>query len=172
MSSKLQSENLHRFSVEKDLLNSVISSKEKEISEMEYLVLQKLPTEFSNFELIFKKELEIHNKMKMENSSIYSKNEALASELKDMINKYKQVADIELEKTKEGFLKINFFRGIPNSKLHDGASLTVEIKEGSFKIISVFPQIKISHYEEELSQGNNFTLFLTKIANDFIKFIK
>jgi hypothetical protein len=58
-----------------------------------------------------------------------------------MIKTYKEVAHIELEKTKEGFLKIIFFRNVPNSKLHDGASLTVEIKEGSFKIISIFPQI-------------------------------
>jgi hypothetical protein len=65
LSSKLQSENLHRYNVEKDLLISATSSKEKEISEMEYLVLQKLPSEFSNFDFLFKKELEIHNKMKM-----------------------------------------------------------------------------------------------------------
>jgi hypothetical protein len=139
---------------------------------MEYLVLQKLPSEFSNFDFLFKKELEIHNKMKMENSFLYSKNEALASELKDMIKTYKEVAHIELEKTKEGFLKIIFFKNVPNSKLHDGASLTVEIKEGSFKIISIFPQIKISHLVEELAAGNNFTLFLIKLANEFIKFIK
>ena len=47
---------------------SSISCKEREINEMEYLVLQRIPSEFANFEFLFKKELEIHNKMKMENN--------------------------------------------------------------------------------------------------------
>jgi hypothetical protein len=169
---KSQSENLVKLDLERNLLISAINNKEKEISEMEYLVLHKLPTDFKNFDFLFKKELEIHNKMKMENIGQLSKNEDLASELKEMIKIYKETAHIELEKTKEGYLKITFFKGIPESKLSDGASVVVEIKEGSFKIISLFPNIKITLIEEELAVTHNFTLFLTKLANEFIKYIK
>jgi hypothetical protein len=154
------------------MLYSAISSKEREINEMEFLVLQRLPSEFANFEFLFNKELEIHNKMKMENNSNLNKNEKIAIELKELIKVYKEISLVDLEKTKEGYLKVSFFKSIKNSNLPDGAYIIVEIKEGSFQIISYYPQIKISDYEEELHQSHNFTLFLTKIALEFLKFHK
>jgi hypothetical protein len=139
---------------------------------MEYLVLQKIPDEFKSLEFLLKKEVEIHNKMKMENQFTSVKNDSLAAEIEEMTKVYKFIAHIDLEKTKEGFLKIIFFKNIPNSKLQEGASVTVEIKEGTFKIISIFPQIKFTAYEDELQNSHNFTLFLTKIANEFLKYIR
>lgn len=170
-SIRMNNELALKFDIEKNIFYSSISAKEKQISEMEYLVLQKLPTEFSSFEFLFNKELEIHNKMKMENNNLYNANEALSNELQEMIKVYKSVAHIDLEKTKEGYLKITYFKDLKNTKFPDGAHLVVEIKEGGFKIISVFPQIKITHFEEELQNSHNFTLFLTKLANEFLKYI-
>lgn len=161
-----------KLDVERSALYSTISSREKEISEMEFLVQQKLPSEFANFEFLFNKELEIHNKMKTENSFLFKQNENLSNELKEMINIYKGIAHIDLEKTKEGYLKITYFKNIKNSKLPEGAYIVVEIKDKGFKIISVFPQIKLDQFEEELQNSHNFTLFLTKLANEFLKYIK
>ncbi len=161
---------LEKFNFEKNLYHAAICHKEKEISTMEYIVLQKNPADFANYEFLFKKEMEIYNKMKVENNYLFSKGDSVTEELKEMIKIYKEIAHIELEKTKEGFLKIIFFRDIkPN---FEGGSLVVEIKEGTFKVISVFPRIKITSFEEELKVSQNFTLFLTKVANEFLKELK
>jgi len=169
---KSENELLLKLDIERNILYSSISSKEREINEMEYLVLQRIPSEFANFEFLFKKELEIHNKMKMENNFTFTKNDAITSELKELIKLYKEISLVDLEKTKEGYLKVSFFKNTKNLKLPDGAYIIVEIKEGNFQIISYFPQIKISSFEEELHISHNFTLFLTKIAIEFLKFLK
>ncbi len=159
-----------KLNLEKSILQAAISHKEKEISEMEYIVLQKNPADFANYEFLFRKEMEIYNKMKVENNFLFSKGDGIVEELKEMIRVYKEIAQIDLEKTKEGYLNIKFFRGLkPN---YEGANLVVEIKEGSFKVISVYPRIKINIFEEELKVSQNFTLFLTKIANEFLKELK
>jgi hypothetical protein len=171
-SIKSDNEVLLKLDIERNILYSSISAKEREINEMEFLVLQRLPSEFANFEFLFNKEVEIHNKMKMENNSNYNKSEKITAELKDLIKVYKEISLVDLDKTKEGYLKVSFFKNIKNSNISDGAYIIVEIKEGSFQIISYYPQIKISTFEEELQNSHNFTLFLTKIALEFLKFIK
>lgn len=153
------------------MLNSAISSRSREVYELECHVIQKIPQEFQDYDFLFNKEIEIHNRSKSENYSIFLKNESLLKELKEMIEIYKGIANIDLQKTKEGYLKIIFFKNIKNTKLQDGAHLIVEIQEGNFKIISIFPQIKISHFEDELHNSHNFTYFITKLANEFLKFI-
>ncbi len=169
MKAKQLHDHEEKLNLEKSILQAAISHKEKEISAMEYIVLQKNPADFANYEFLFKKEMEIYNKMKVDNNFLFSKGEGIVEELKEMIRVYKEIAQIELEKTKEGFLKIIFFRGLkPNFE----GNLVVEIKEGSFKVISVYPRIKITSFEEELKVSQNFTLFLTKIANEFLKELK
>jgi hypothetical protein len=160
-----------KLELEKNMIKDSISSKDREISELEFLVLKKLPSEFSDFEYLLKKEIEIYNKAKMENNNIYQKNEKLAGELKEMINIYKKIAHLDLEKTKEGYLKIIFFKNIPNSKIPEGANIVIEILENNFNIISVHPKIKITPLDEELQNSHNFTKFLTKLANEFLKLI-
>ncbi len=169
MKAKQLHDHEEKLNLEKSILQAAISHKEKEISAMEYIVLQKNPADFANYEFLFKKEMEIYNKMKVENNFLFSKGEGIVEELKEMIRVYKEIAQIELEKTKEGFLKIIFFRGL---KAEFEGNLVVEIKEGSFKVISVYPRIKITSFEEELKVSQNFTLFLTKIANEFLKELK
>lgn len=137
---------------------------------MEYIVLQKNPAEFANYEFLFKKEMEIYDRMKSGNYSMFSKGEGVLQELKEMIEIYKKVAHIDFEKTKEGYLKIQFFKGVKPD--YDGGYVVVEIKDGTFNIISVYPKIKITSYEEELKVTQNFTLFLTKIAHEFLKELK
>lgn len=171
-SIKTTNDTATKLELEKNTLEALISLKEKSITEMEHLVLQKLPAEFSNFEYIFKKELEIHNKMKTENNFLYSKNDAITKELREMIKVYKEVANIDIEKTNEGYLRISFFKNIKSETFPiEGGSLIVEIKENNFKIISIFPEIQISIFEKELQHTRNFTLFLAKIANEFLKLI-
>lgn len=170
-SIKNNNDTLNKLEVEKNLLLSLNAIKEKEIQEMEFLVLKTLPGELVNLEYLLNKEIEINNKLKTENNYLLSKNEDITQDLQTMINYYKEIANIDLEKTKEGYLKIIFFRNI-NFKFPEGANLIVEIKNGLFKIISIFPHIKITAYEEELQVTQNFTLFLTKLANEFLKFMK
>src|SRR5690349_9445914 len=111
-STRMNNELSIKLDIERNILYTAISNKEREISELEFLVTQKLPSEFSNFEFLFKKELEIHNKSKTENNQLLSKNENLTKELREMIKIYKDTACIDLEKTKEGYLKLTFFKGL------------------------------------------------------------
>ena len=155
-----------KIEFEKQLLNTIITEKEKHISEMEYLVFKKLPNEFSNFEFLLKKETEIHNKMKSENNQVGYKNEDIINEIKQMIKIYKDAADIDVSKTDDGCLMIVFKNLLENKK---DAYIILEVKNG-YKVIDIYPKINITHYEEELEKTRNCTLFLCKLANAFISY--
>lgn len=171
---RIENEKLIKLDLEKSLLYSKIASSERDINELEYYVLQKLPQEFANFEFLFNKELEIHNKIINENKYSSQKKESLIKELKEMVKIYKEAAHVDIEKTKEGNLKLTFFKNCIKSKVFDSCDIIVEIKDGRFKIISLYPDIRdrISQFEEELQTGHNFTLFITKVANEFLNYIK
>lgn len=158
--------------IEKSMLVSAIKSKEHEIGDMEYIVKHKLPQEHSHFQYLCKKEQEINSKMQTENNYLYNKNESLADEIKNMLKIYKEVSFLELEKTKEGFLKLILFKELGHQRFPKGAHVVVEIRQGKFQIISTYPQLNVSQYEEELSKTHNFTLFVSKVAQEFLAFFK
>jgi hypothetical protein len=154
--------------VEKELLNAIIAEKEKQISEVEFLIFNKLPSEFSNFEFLLKKETEIHNKMKSENNTIGIDYQETISELKEMIKIYKDAANIDICRTDSGCLKIIFKNLIPNNK---EAYIILELKN-QYKVIEIFPKMNISQLEEELEKSRNCTNFIVSVANEFIQLYK
>jgi hypothetical protein len=156
-----------KLELEKNVLYDTISLKEKELEQTEYLVFHKLPSDFSNFEFLFDKEKEIHNKMKLEHNNLLVRNETLKKELINMIKTYKETASISLEKTKEGFLRLTFYNLDIKGK---ESYIVVEIKEGNFKVIEKYPNLNIYQLEEELQVNCNFTVFMTKLANLFINY--
>lgn len=159
---------LEKLELERNLLNSTLSIKEREILNTEDLVLKKLPLEFSNFEFLYKKEVEIYNKMKLEHGNFLQKNDLILKEVKEMLKIYKEIANIDIKKTEEGFLKI-FFYNLNNFSKE--CYLTIEIKGGNYKIINVYPAItNINILEEELQITHNFSLFICKLVNTFITF--
>jgi hypothetical protein len=163
---QMTSEKYMKSEVERDLLNGIITEKEKQINEIEFLIFNKLPSEFSNFEFLLKKETEIHNKMKSENNTLGVDYQETLNELKEMIKIYKDAANIDICRTDSGYLKIIFKHLIPENK---DAYLILELKN-QYKVIEVFPKINISHLEEHLEKSRNCTSFIVSLANEFIKF--
>ena len=164
---RMNTEILEKLDLERTMLFSTIAMKEKEIEETENLVLKKLPQEFSNLEFLFNKEVEIYNKVKLEHNSVLTKNDQLQNELLELIKIYKETASINIEKTKEGFLKLIFLNLNTQGK---ESYIIVEIKEGNFRVKEIYPHFNTSQIEEELYSNHNFTLFITKIANGFLSY--
>ena len=146
--------------LEKETLESSINIKTKEISSMENLVLKKLPNEYSSFEFLYKKEVAIHQKIKIEKTNYKGEKDMLIQEINETIDLYKNVSGLKLEKTNEGLLRIDFFQGKKDSKFF----LVLEVVGNLFKVVEIFPQCETKKYEVELNQDKNLTLFLAKIV--------
>ena len=147
------------------ILQNTSDIKEKAIQDLEDLVYNKLPTELKNFEVLYKKELELNTKFKNENLRKDNK-EDFSKILKDMLRVYKQISMISISKTDKGYLKINFF-----NLTDDNREVYIILQVlGDYKFIELCPNINIKHLEEELTQTKNFTLFLTKLANELIRY--
>lgn len=169
--SKSSMEIYDKLQLEKNLLTSSIAHQEKVNGEMESLVFQKLPKEFSNIEFLYKKENEIHQKIKRDNSFNNSQEE-LISEIKEIIELYKEVSGIEVSKTPEGWLKIILMKGIKNAMIKEDICIVFEIKQGKYHITQMVPKFSSQIYEDELNQSQNITLFLCKvIVNEYTKFL-
>jgi hypothetical protein len=149
------------------VLQSALETKERLVQELEDLVINKLPTEFKNFDFLYKKELEINNKIKQENSQKNKEKEDFTNCLKDLLKVYKEVSMIAISKTDKGYLKINF-----NNIAKNGKEVYIVLQVmNDYKIIELYPSnINISSLEEELMKTKNFTLFLAKLANELIKY--
>jgi hypothetical protein len=171
---RTSNDTLKKLDFEKNLLYSTIASKEREIDEIEFVLQHKLPNELENLEYLYQKELEIQEKQNLEHQYTFNNKDALLQQLKDMLKVYKETSHIDIEKTKENHLKIIFFRDcLKNNKdfLYE-CYVVVEIQEDKFYILKIFPEIKdLLALQNELNSTNNFTLFLTKIANEFLRII-
>lgn len=169
--SKSSTDIYNKLQLEKNVLSLSIAHQEKTNNEMESLVFQKLPKEFSNIEFLYKKENEIHQKIKKDNS-FNTHQEELIAEVKETIDLYKEVSGIELSKTPEGWLKITLMKGIRNNILKEDICIVFEIKQGKYHITHMQPKFPCQIYEDELNKTQNFTLFLCKvIVNEYSKFL-
>jgi hypothetical protein len=174
-------EEMLKLNLEQGLLSEAIRSNTFENDENKKSFTH-YDEEIKKLEYIRNKELEINQSTKKDGTFYQKKHEELINDVKELIWIYKKVAGVDIEKTKDGYLKIAFFKSAIQKFAEDneykysflkgtGAYLLLEVKDGMFKIIQICPEIRYSNYEDNLKQTHNLTLFLMKIACDFEKLL-
>jgi hypothetical protein len=146
------------------ILTNRIESKTRKTKELEEVVLNKLPAEYKNFEYLFKKELELNYRIKQDSQNL--KEEDYTANLKNQLRVYKEISMISISKTDKGYLKVHF-RNIDEDNREVYIVLQVL---NEYRVIEIYPTLNIRHLEDELMTNKNFTVFLTKLANELIKY--
>jgi hypothetical protein len=151
------------------MLVKAIEAKEKLVQEMEHQIFVKLPTEYKNFEFLYKKELEINNKIKQDLAQKGVVKKDFTNYIKNLLQVYKDISMLSISRTENAHLKINF-NGLAKQPTIPEVYVILQVLV-EYRLIEVCPNINLKHLAEELSINKNFTLFLTKLANELIKYL-
>jgi hypothetical protein len=151
------------------MLVKAIEVKEKLVQEMENQIFVKLPAEYKNFEFLYKKELEINNKIKQDLAQKGVIKKDFSNYIKNLLQVCKEISMLSISRIENAYFKINF-NGLAKQPTIQEVYVILQVLV-EYRLVEVCENINLKHLAEELAINKNFTLFFTNLANEFIKYL-
>lgn len=131
--------------------------------------LENVNKEIESLKNILQKEIDFSNNLEYQKYDKPETEKILLNDLRNMIQNYKDLSNMDILKTDDGCLKIVFYYLNLNNT---NAYVKLKLKNNSYQIVDIFPRVDYRNLEKILRKNCNFSIFLAHLVKSFIDYFE